>query len=129
MPRTDCPACSSHALRLPLVLCPLPPLLCPAVKMGARLEAVVEGLLEPVPEDRLPAEDAAAILAGKPRPAPRPRAKGGNGSAPGGTLDAYYSSAEGREAMDDLRRPAGSRIVVKKRGPRLEIDIPPSSFR
>lgn len=37
--------------------------------MGARLEAVVEGLLEPVPEDRLPAEDALAILQGRPRPA------------------------------------------------------------
>lgn len=44
---------------------------CPvhAVKMGARLEAVVDGLLEPLPEDRLPAEDALAILTGQPRPA------------------------------------------------------------
>lgn len=37
--------------------------------MGARLEAVVDGLLEPVPEDRMGAEDALAILSGKPRPA------------------------------------------------------------
>lgn len=37
--------------------------------MGARLEAVLEGLLEPLPEDRMPAEEALAILRGQPRPA------------------------------------------------------------
>jgi hypothetical protein len=41
----------------------------PAVKMGARLEAVVDGLLEPLPEDRMAAADALALLTGKPRPA------------------------------------------------------------
>lgn len=86
-----------------------------AVKMGARLEAVVEGLLEPVPEDRLPAEDALALLAGKPRPARALQRTGG---------DAYSSP----DASVARGRPAGSKIAVKKRGPRLEIDIPPSGF-
>lgn len=47
--------------------------------MGARLEAVLEGLLEPVPEDRMPAEEAAAILSGKPRPARREAGRAGGG--------------------------------------------------
>lgn len=33
------------------------------------MEAAVEGLLEPVPEDRMRAEEALALLTGKPRPA------------------------------------------------------------
>lgn len=37
------------------------------------MEAVLEGLLDPLPEDRMPAEEAAAILSGKPRPARRER--------------------------------------------------------
>jgi hypothetical protein len=37
--------------------------------MGARLEAVVDGLLEPVPEDRMPADYALALLTGQPLPA------------------------------------------------------------
>ncbi|PRW59623.1 serine threonine kinase [Chlorella sorokiniana] len=87
-----------------------------SVKMGARLEAVLEGLLEPVPEDRMPAEEAAAILSGKPRPAR---------AAQQGAAEPYYSSPE---TAINRRRPAGSKIVVKKRGPRLEIDIPPSGL-
>ncbi|PSC76759.1 serine threonine kinase [Micractinium conductrix] len=85
------------------------------VKMGARLEAVLEGLLEPVPEDRLSAEDALALLTGQPRPARDGRQGSGGGyGSPGSPYD--------------MRRPAGSKIQVKKRGPRLEIDIPPSGF-
>ncbi|KAL4431634.1 hypothetical protein ABPG77_001476 [Micractinium sp. CCAP 211/92] len=89
-----------------------------AVKMGARLEAVLEGLLEPLPEDRMPAEEALAILKGQPRPA-----RASNGAlAPAGGLSAA-------DVAVNRRRPAGSKIEVKKRGPRLEIDIPPSGFR
>lgn len=39
--------------------------------------------------------------------------------------DAYSSP----DAAVARRRPAGSKIEVKKRGPRLEIDIPPAGFR
>ncbi|KAL4458937.1 hypothetical protein ABPG75_013802 [Micractinium tetrahymenae] len=88
-----------------------------AVRVGARLEAVLEGLLEPVPEDRMPTEDALAILKGQPRPA---RSAEGALAPAGG-----YSSPK---ASINRRRPAGSRITVKKRGPRLEIDIPPSGL-
>lgn len=84
-----------------------------SVKMGARLEAVVDGLLEPLPEDRMAAADALALLTGKPRPAKS--AKGGSASM--ASPDAPYAG-----------RPAGSKITVKKRGPRLEIDIPPAGF-
>ncbi|EFN53197.1 hypothetical protein CHLNCDRAFT_32227, partial [Chlorella variabilis] len=91
-----------------------------AVKMGARLEAVVDGLLEPVPEDRLPAEDALALLTGKPR-----RARSGQQEAYALAPADAYSSPDAAVAR---RRPAGSKIEVKKRGPRLEIDIPPAGF-
>ena len=39
------------------------------VTMGPRMEAVVEGLLEPLPEDRLGAAQALALLDGKKAPA------------------------------------------------------------
>ncbi len=64
------PACLPVGLLLRVPVCPSPRLAsCNAVRMGARLEAVVEGLLDPLPEDRMTAEEAAAILAGRPRPA------------------------------------------------------------
>ncbi len=42
-----------------------------------------------------------------------------------GAVEPYYSSPE---TAINRRRPAGSKTVVKKRGPRLEVDIPPSGF-
>jgi hypothetical protein len=86
--------------------------------MGSRLEAVVEGLLEPLPEDRLSAEDALSMLSGTARTAQRD-SRGGDASSDG------YGSPGGSYAR---RRPAGSKIVVKKQGARLEIDIPPSGL-
>ncbi|KAL4434687.1 hypothetical protein ABPG77_002810 [Micractinium sp. CCAP 211/92] len=69
-----------------------------SVKIGAPLRAVLEGLLEPAPEERMLAEEA---LEGPLR---------------------LHSAAE---AAIERRRPRGSRVVIKKRGPRLEIVIPP----
>ena len=40
----------------------------PLVDMGARLRAVLEGLLEPAPEERMGAEEALEVLAGKSAP-------------------------------------------------------------
>lgn len=105
------------------------------VPMGPTLEAVVEGLLEPVLEDRLTAEAAAAMLEGRTRPAPARRRGGGamGGSAFRGTQQREVTPAapafmEPRAAPGQLRKPPGSRVVVTKRGPRLEIDIPPAKF-
>lgn len=81
--------------------------------MGARLEGVVEGLLEPLPEDRLSADDALAMLSGTARAAQRDAFSDGYGSAGGSSVGP---------------RPAGSKIVVKRRGARLEVDIPPAGF-
>ena len=61
-------------------------------------------------------------------PAPLPltlsRAKQ-QGQQYSGEGDAYSSP----DAAFTQRRPAGSKIQIKKRGPRLEIDIPPSGFK
>ncbi len=44
---------------------PSPTSYCFAVKMGAPLRAVLKGLLEPAPEERMSAEEALEVLAGK----------------------------------------------------------------
>ncbi|KFM23051.1 Serine/threonine-protein kinase D [Auxenochlorella protothecoides] len=77
-----------------------------ATAMSPRLRALVEGLLEPMAEDRLSVEEAQEILEGG-------RAR-----------------AVGARKRDDAEagRPAGSRVQVTRRGPRLEIDIPPPGF-
>lgn len=135
-----------------------------SVVMGPVLESVVEGLLEPVLEDRLSAEEALNILSGKgfrKSPAAAQRSGGrsaGNGGATrrsrgavGGSV--FRNSFEGNNTTSSLqqgnkrespafleprpssgstglslRKPPGSRIQVKKKGPRLEIDIPPARF-
>eukprot|EP00887_Chlorella_sp_A99_P006661 scaffold3.g6661.t1 len=83
------------------------------VPMGPRLQAVIDGLLEPVVEDRLTADDALALLAGERRAARR-----GAGAEP----------ARLQPVGVRRRQPAGSKIKVVARGPRLEIDIPPAGF-
>lgn len=105
------------------------------VAMSRQLRAVVEGLLEPVLEDRLSATEAAALLEGKRRPA----ARVGGAAFPRTQQQQQQQRRRVQESpafMDvrpaggvvALRKPAGSRIKVTKRGPRLEIDIPPGKF-
>jgi serine/threonine protein kinase len=130
-----------------------------SVAMGPVLEALVEGLLEPVLEDRLSAEEALNIISGK--GFRKTSAAGGvtggmssiggarkrSGGSVGGSIFRNSNSASlqqgsrGRESpafLDprpssgstglSLRKPPGSRIQVKKKGPRLEIEIPPAKF-
>ncbi|KAL4535053.1 hypothetical protein Ndes2526A_g05906 [Nannochloris sp. 'desiccata'] len=148
-----------------------------SVVMGPVLESVVEGLLEPVLEDRLSAEEALNILTGKEFrktagaaaavAAAAQRGGGRSGSrtagvgngAPRRSGGAVGGSAFRNSSIGDtnntaslqqrgsrespafleprpssgstglsLRKPPGSRIQVKKKGPRLEIDIPPARF-
>jgi len=141
-----------------------------SVVMGPVLESVVEGLLEPVLEDRLTAEEALNILAGKgsqktPAAASAAKIRGGrsgrrsngngrdtrrSGGAVGGSVfrnsigatnntpSLQQSRRESPTFLEprpssggpgsNLRKPPGSRIEVKKKGPRLEIDIPPARF-
>ncbi|KAL4447566.1 hypothetical protein ABPG75_004785, partial [Micractinium tetrahymenae] len=94
------PPTAFHADRLRLDLS--------SVRMGPRLGAVVEGLLEPTSEERMAAEEALAILEGQRLPA----------WAPGGADAAA-------EAAIERRQPGGSRVVVKKHGACLEVVIPP----
>ena len=102
------------------------------VAMGPRLSMVVEGLLEPVLEDRLTAEEALSVLDGK-------KAKVRGGGTVGGSLfqkqqapkqkqQQLSSTAFGVKVPGPLRKPPGSRVQVTKRGPRLEIYIPPAGF-
>jgi hypothetical protein len=129
-----------------------------SVAMGPVLEALVEGLLEPVLEDRLTAEEALNVITGKGFRKSANAARGGvnggggarkrSGGAVGGSIfrnsnggNNNYSSSNSRESPAfieprqssgntglSLRKPPGSRIQVKKKGPRLEIDIPPARF-
>jgi hypothetical protein len=104
-----------------------------SVRMGTQLEAVVSGLLEPVLEDRMGVEEALAVLQDRRRPARSGGAVGGSAfrraarqaEAPPAFLDPGRPAVRGAGAR---RKPPGSRIEVTKRGPRLEIDIPPARF-
>ena len=122
-----------------------------SVAMGATMEAVVEGLLEPVLEDRLTAEEAMALLTGRSGRSMN-RKSGGDGGGGGGVGGSVFrnraangssSSSSTRNTSSpsmtvqarpsggagvSLRKPPGSRIIIKKRGPRLEIEIPPAKF-
>lgn len=105
-----------------------------SVEMGPRLEAVVEGLLEPVVEDRLGADAALAILSGR-RPARSGGSVGGRAFSGGQPQqqrprEQEYVPPRGMGAGKALlrRKPPGSRIRVVKKGPKLEIDIPPARF-
>jgi eukaryotic-like serine/threonine-protein kinase len=136
-----------------------------SVAMGPVLEDMVEGLLEPVLEDRLSAEEALNILTGITNSGVQKASRngsrnggGGNGSARkrsdgavGGSVfgsnSSYNNTApsylqqgsrESPSFVDPrrfsgttgmtLRKPPGSRIEVTKKGPRLEIKIPPARF-
>ncbi|KAL4447567.1 hypothetical protein ABPG75_004786 [Micractinium tetrahymenae] len=71
-----------------------------SVNMGGRLRAVVKGLLEPAPEERMQAEEALAILEGQRLPAGEP-----------GGADAAA------EAAIVKRRPDPSKVTVRKARP------------
>lgn len=76
------------------------------------LDALVDGLLEPLTEDRLSASEALSLLRAAPDTARQERPRRGGGSrkdlAPG--------------------QPAGSRAILKRRGKTLELEIPPAGL-
>ncbi|CAD7697189.1 unnamed protein product [Ostreobium quekettii] len=76
------------------------------ISVSEEWEDLLEGLLEPLPEDRLTADQAMRLLEGQPR---RLRT-GSMGGKVGG------------------RQPAGSKAVVKKRGANLVVEIPPAGI-
>ena len=113
------------------------------VSMGSRLRTVVEGLLEPVVEDRLTAKQAIRILRGQNKGRKESlsvisRQTGGMG----GSVFGRKQQDNGRNAVDlidfglpftvdrvrRLRKPVGSRITLTRQGNRLIIDIPPAKF-
>ena len=124
-----------------------------SVPMGQTLEAVVEGLLEPVLEDRLTADEALGLLTGKgrttiPRTTAMAQSSSDRSSTMGGGRAIRGSVFGGRDRIPEvqelpqpaflelrrsgpgsvLRKPPGSRIQVAKKGPKLIIDIPPAKF-
>lgn len=129
-----------------------------SVPMGRTLETIVEGLLEPVLEDRLTADEAMGLLTGKSRAATRQnnsaalargtsssqgnKGRGVRGSVFRGRTERGTELQEFRELStvpaffeprrsgpgSALRKPPGSRIQVSKKGQKLIIDIPPAKF-
>ena len=118
-----------------------------SVSMSGRLRNVVEGLLEPVVEDRLRADQALKILTGKNQEmksnialsdysTSRGRGIGGSafrqkklrGGFPETAIDIPSWKSQIPESVGISRKPAGSRIIVTSTGNRLIIEIPPAKF-
>lgn len=95
------------------------------VQMNPTLKRVVAGFLEPVAEDRLRVEDAIRIVGGL---------EGKQGRSVGGSLFERRVSLLDAGQGDPhpghmvLRKPVGTRVVVKHTDEALEIYIPPAKF-
>lgn len=89
-----------------------------------RLRALLESLLEPIPEDRLSPTEALELLSSSP----------GQGVGPAvlqqhGETAALQDERNGPGTSEVASRPpTGSRLRIVRRGPRLEIEIPPARF-
>uniref|UniRef100_A0A061QWW9 non-specific serine/threonine protein kinase n=1 Tax=Tetraselmis sp. GSL018 TaxID=582737 RepID=A0A061QWW9_9CHLO len=83
------------------------------LSVGGRIKELLNGLLEPLPEDRLTARQALDVLDGKRSKAPERRA--GAGQRRGGRTTS-------------MRKPMGSRVAVWKEGRSTVVEIPPSGF-
>lgn len=77
-----------------------------SVTMGDVMEEVIDGLLEPLPEDRLTASEALSILGG-------------------------LGKQNQKGVMGGKRswRPVGSRVILDKGRSKLTVEIPPSGLK
>lgn len=98
-----------------------------SAELSSKMRRLLEGLLEPVAEDRLTASEALSVIEGsdiKERKAPSRRQVGGSVAFPSNPP----RQKGGDPPVKVTSKPAGSKIKVKKTSGRLEIDIPPSGI-
>jgi len=93
------------------------------VSAGPRLEELLNGLLDPLPEDRMTAKEALAVLKGRRKPEPTIRFEAP--AAPGSRMPAQRLPANKL-----VRKPAGTRATVTRSAVTgaTVIEIPPAKF-
>ncbi|KAI8466261.1 MAG: kinase-like domain-containing protein [Monoraphidium minutum] len=115
------------------------------VTVGPQLGELLDGLLEPVAEDRMAAQEAIDIATGKAakrrrRAAEQGAAAGGRAGAAGGGGQRMVTLADGsvvqvtgpggagRPLPRGVRKPAGTRILLDRAPGRLDVEIPPEGL-
>ncbi|KAG2493916.1 hypothetical protein HYH03_007852 [Edaphochlamys debaryana] len=111
-----------------------------ASSVSPRLAALLDGLLEPLAEDRLTAEEAQRVLQGKPLSSSRDKATSGFAARkalrrappppPQSVEEAFLQqmAAASRAPAVRVGRPAGTRVQLSSSDSRLDIEIPPRGF-